>query len=51
MNDKTINFILIGVIIYLIIQQNKNNKIITDKLKYAEAIGTAKAIGDLGTIF
>lgn len=51
MDNKTLNFFLIGVIIYLIIQQKKNKQLINEELKKAEAVGMAKAIGDLGTTF
>lgn len=51
MNDKTLNIILFGVIIYLLLKQ-KNNKLTQEqKDKYAEAVGSPKAIGDLGTTF
>jgi hypothetical protein len=51
MDNKTLNYILVGVIIYLIIQQRKNKVLTNEELKRAEAIGMAKTIGDLGTTF
>lgn len=51
MKSEQLNFVLIGIIIYLLIQRNKKQMTNEEKLKYAEAIGTAKAIGDLGVTF
>ena len=52
MKSETLNIILVGIIIYLLMQKNKNDVSDLQKLKYAEAVGMAKAVnGDLGTTF
>lgn len=50
MDSKSLNIVLVGVIIYLLMQRKKK-KITSDQIKYAEAVGMAKTIGDLGTTF
>ena len=51
MKSETLNIVLIGVIIYLLMQKKKKKMSIEDKLKYAEAVGNIRMCGDLGTTF
>jgi len=51
MKTETLNIILVGIIIYLLFKKN-DNKTEEQKLKYAEAVGMAKAsIGELSVTF
>ena len=51
MKTDTLNIILIGIIIYLLMQKKDKKMTIEEKLKYAEAIGRIKQYKDLGTTF
>lgn len=51
MKINTLNIVLIGVIIYLLMQKKNKPMSIEDKLKYAEALGRIKKYKDLGTTF
>ena len=50
MKTETLNIVLVGIIIYLLMQRKKQT-ITNEQLKYAEAVGMAKTIGELGTTF
>ena len=51
MKTDTLNIILIGIIIYLLMQKKDKKMTIEERLKYAEAIGRIKQYKDLGTTF
>lgn len=51
MKTETLNIVLIGIIIYLLMQKRDKKMTIEEKLKYAEAVGRIKNCGDLGTTF
>jgi hypothetical protein len=51
MKSEQLNIILFAIVIYLLMQKNKKQMTNEEKLKYAEAIGTAKAFQDLVVTF
>ena len=51
MKAEQLNFILLGIIIYLLMKKDKTKETIEQQMKRLESIGMAKKSDDLGTTF